>query len=95
MSKTAPHSIAGHKKPDTDSVVAAEVLAWLYGEISDAPDNAIPVRLGPLNRQTQWLFEQAGRKLGQTHGHRDRRTRSSVGWHCSKSACGSHPDWGI
>ncbi|CAA6678245.1 MULTISPECIES: DHH family phosphoesterase [unclassified Lentimonas] len=61
MSQTTPHYIAGHKNPDTDSVVAAEVLAWLYHAISDAPDNAIPVRLGPLNQQTRWLFEQADR----------------------------------
>ena len=61
MSKTAPHYIVGHKKPDTDSVVAAEVLAWLYQAQTDTPKEAIPVRLGPLNRQTRWLFEQAGR----------------------------------
>jgi manganese-dependent inorganic pyrophosphatase len=61
MPQTPPHYIAGHKNPDTDSVVAADVLAWLYRAISDTPQHAIPVRLGPINRQTRWLFEQAGR----------------------------------
>lgn len=61
MLTTPPHYIAGHRTPDADSIVAAEVLAWLYKAVSDAPDGAIPIRLGPLNRQTSWLFEQAGR----------------------------------
>jgi manganese-dependent inorganic pyrophosphatase len=59
--KTAPHYIAGHKQPDTDSVVSAEVLAWLYRAHPDLLEEVIPVRLGPINRQTRWLFEQAGR----------------------------------
>ncbi|MDQ8206921.1 DHH family phosphoesterase [Coraliomargarita sp. SDUM461003] len=62
MPKPAPHYIAGHKKPDTDSAVAAEVLAWLYRANAAEFKNAIPVCLGPLNRQTRWLFKQAGIK---------------------------------
>lgn len=61
MIKPVPHYIAGHRNPDADSVVAAEVLAWLYSEINDEPHDTVPVRLGPLNRQTLWLFQQAGR----------------------------------
>jgi manganese-dependent inorganic pyrophosphatase len=61
MLATAPHYIAGHKNPDADSVVAADVLAWLYQMRSDGAEPVIPVRLGPLNQQTRWLFEQANR----------------------------------
>ncbi|WPJ96808.1 DHH family phosphoesterase [Coraliomargarita algicola] len=61
MPQLPPHYIAGHKQPDTDSVVAAEVLAWLYRANAEDSAEAIPVRLGPLNQQTSWLFEQAGR----------------------------------
>lgn len=61
MPKPAPHYIVGHKNPDTDSVVSAEVLAWIYRERSNDSENVLPVRLGPLNRQTSWLFKQAGR----------------------------------
>ncbi|MGZ0655065.1 DHHA2 domain-containing protein [Coraliomargarita sp. W4R72] len=61
MTKTAPHYVAGHKNPDTDSVVAAEVLAWLYHAKSESVERAIPVRLGPLNQQTRWLFDQTDR----------------------------------
>ncbi|MDQ8193815.1 DHH family phosphoesterase [Coraliomargarita sp. SDUM461004] len=61
MPKTPPHYIVGHRKPDTDSVVAAAVLAWFYRATSAASEAIIPIRLGPLNRQTRWLFEQAKR----------------------------------
>jgi manganese-dependent inorganic pyrophosphatase len=61
--KPAPHYITGHKQPDTDSVVAAEVLAWLYRTHPELSEDVIPVRLGAVNRQTRWLFEQTGRKL--------------------------------
>jgi manganese-dependent inorganic pyrophosphatase len=54
-----PHYIVGHKNPDTDSVVSAEVLAWLYESTNYKA--TIPIRLGALNPQSSWLFEQANR----------------------------------
>jgi manganese-dependent inorganic pyrophosphatase len=59
-----PHYIVGHKNPDADTIVSAEVLAWLHNSRDDDKANSaksIPIRLGELNHQSQWLFEQAGR----------------------------------
>lgn len=53
--------VAGHKCPDTDSVVSAAVLASLrndqQNQESDPPYTA--VMQGEANRQTRWLFEEA------------------------------------
>ncbi len=57
-----PHYIVGHKNPDADSIVGAEVLAWLQNELNDESQPiATPLRLGAINRQTEWLFQEAGR----------------------------------
>lgn len=51
--------IIGHNKPDTDAVVAAMALEFLYTQISDfghpAPVAVIP---GPLNPETAFLFKK-------------------------------------
>lgn len=59
MAKDPPHYIVGHKNPDTDSVVSAHVLAWLHRQ-TDPESQATAIRLGEVNRQSAWLFEQAG-----------------------------------
>lgn len=55
----APHYVVGHRNPDTDAVVSAHVMAWLYRQIS-ADQAAVPIRLGDCNPQTVWLFAGAG-----------------------------------
>ncbi|MFT4900763.1 MAG: manganese-dependent inorganic pyrophosphatase [Lentimonas sp.] len=62
--KIVPHYIVGHKNPDCDSVVSAHVLAWLHNQ-GNPSSKAIPLRLGAVNRQTTWLFEQAHCSLPQ------------------------------
>lgn len=61
---TPPHFVVGHKNPDADTVVCAHVLAWLHRQRNpDSP--AEPIRLGEVNRQTKWLFAEAGCSLPQ------------------------------
>lgn len=60
--KPTPHFVVGHKNPDSDTVVCAHVLAWLHRQI-DADSQAQAIMLGEANRQSAWLFEQAGSEL--------------------------------
>jgi manganese-dependent inorganic pyrophosphatase len=62
MANRAPHFVVGHKNPDSDTVVCAHVLAWLHHKI-DPDSNATAIRLGDVNRQSAWLFEQAACEL--------------------------------
>ena len=63
--------ICGHLRPDTDSIVSAQVYADLINlqrqaNASDYPDgeqNCLPIRLGPVTRQTEWLFKNANTPL--------------------------------
>lgn len=51
--------VTGHRNPDTDSIAAAIGLAELRGRLN--PEGTyVPVRLGDLNAQTEWVLEQAG-----------------------------------
>lgn len=59
MAKHIPHYILGHINPDTDSIVSTYVLAWLH-RVLDSDSQATAIRLGTVNRQTKWLFAQAG-----------------------------------
>ena len=59
MPKRPPHYVVGHKNPDSDTVVSAHVLAWIYRQ-QDPTSNATPIRLGPANKQSTWLFKDAG-----------------------------------
>ena len=53
--------IIGHQKPDTDSVVAALALAYLYQQQSCfGYENATAVIADPLNPETEYLFEKFG-----------------------------------
>ena len=55
-----PIYVTGHRNPDTDSVAAAIGYAELLNRLSDNGDEYIPVRLGDVNAQTQWVLEQSG-----------------------------------
>ncbi|SHE94518.1 manganese-dependent inorganic pyrophosphatase [Thermoanaerobacter uzonensis DSM 18761] len=50
--------ISGHKNPDTDSICSAISYAYLK-RISEGI-NAIPVRLGPINRETKFVLDYFG-----------------------------------
>ena len=52
--------VTGHKNPDSDSICAA----YAYAEFKDKTGNlpAIPVRLGNVNRETQYILDYFGVK---------------------------------
>ena len=47
--------ITGHKNPDSDSICAAISYAYLKNKVSKTP--AVPVRLGEINRETQFILD--------------------------------------
>ncbi|MEP6954851.1 MAG: putative manganese-dependent inorganic diphosphatase [Solirubrobacteraceae bacterium] len=51
--------VTGHRNPDTDSIAAAIGYAELKGRV-DPGNEYVPVRLGELNAQTEWVLERAG-----------------------------------
>ncbi|MCQ4923625.1 putative manganese-dependent inorganic diphosphatase [Tissierella carlieri] len=50
--------ITGHKNPDSDSICAA--LAYAEYKNGNGDVNAIPVRLGKINRETKFILEYFG-----------------------------------
>ena len=50
--------VTGHKNPDTDTIISAIAYANLMNEINRY--HAIPVRLGAINRETQFVLERFG-----------------------------------
>ncbi|MBU5439623.1 putative manganese-dependent inorganic diphosphatase [Tissierella sp. MSJ-40] len=50
--------ITGHKNPDSDSICAA--LAYAEYKNANGDINAIPVRLGEMNRETKFILEYFG-----------------------------------
>lgn len=50
--------IVGHKNPDTDSICSAIAYAYLKRKLEGL--NAIPVRLGQINRETQFVLNYFG-----------------------------------
>jgi manganese-dependent inorganic pyrophosphatase len=59
MDDSAPIYVSGHRSPDMDSIAAAVGFAELKGRL-DPDSTYIPVRLGEINAQTQWVLGQAG-----------------------------------
>ena len=47
--------ITGHKNPDSDSICSA--LAYAEYKNAGGEVNAIPVRLGEINRETKFILE--------------------------------------
>ncbi len=47
--------ITGHKNPDTDSIISAISYAELKNKLGEY--NAVPVRLGPINRETRYILD--------------------------------------
>ncbi len=50
--------ITGHKNPDTDSVISA--IAYAEYKNRTVTSDAVPIRLGPLNRETKFILEYFG-----------------------------------
>ncbi len=50
--------VVGHVNPDTDSIASAIGYAWLLRERDEI--DAIPVRVGPTNPQTNWVLSRLG-----------------------------------
>jgi len=57
-----PVYVTGHRNPDTDSIASAIGYAELKQSL-DPDTEYVPVRLGDLNPQTEWVLEQAGAEL--------------------------------
>jgi manganese-dependent inorganic pyrophosphatase len=54
--------VTGHRNPDADSIAAAIGYAELRRRL-DPRHEYVPVRLGELNAQTEWLLERSGAPL--------------------------------
>jgi len=52
--------VFGHKRPDNDSICAAVAAAYYLNMTETSGDEYIPARLGPIPRETAWVFERFG-----------------------------------
>jgi manganese-dependent inorganic pyrophosphatase len=52
--------VCGHRSPDTDSIAAAIGYAELRNRLDGRETEYVPVRLGVVNAQTEWLLERSG-----------------------------------
>ena len=50
--------VSGHKNPDTDSICSAIAYSYLLNATNKS--NAIPVRLGEINRETEYVLKRFG-----------------------------------
>ena len=66
--------VSGHRNPDTDSIAAAIGYAELKNQL-DPECEYVPVRLGEVNPQTQWLIERSGAPLPVFLPHAKLRVR--------------------
>ena len=55
--------VSGHRNPDTDSIAAAIGYAELKNLLEGRRREYVPVRLGFVNAQTEWLLERSGAPL--------------------------------
>jgi manganese-dependent inorganic pyrophosphatase len=55
--------VTGHRNPDTDSIAAAIGYAELKNRLDGRHTKYIPVRLGSVNAQTEWLLQRSGAPL--------------------------------
>jgi hypothetical protein len=51
--------VTGHRNPDTDSIASAIGYAELKQRL-DSENEYVPVRLGEMNAQTQWVLKRSG-----------------------------------
>ena len=50
--------VSGHRNPDTDSICSAIAYSYLLNETNKY--NAVPVRLGEINRETEYVLKRFG-----------------------------------
>ncbi len=63
-----PVLVFGHRNPDNDSVCSAVAYAHLKN-LTDPENVYVPVRLGPVPRETAWVFSRLGLELPEEIGH--------------------------
>jgi manganese-dependent inorganic pyrophosphatase len=63
-----PVLVFGHKNPDNDSICSAVAYAHLKN-VTDTQNVYVPVRLGPVPKETQWVFERFGLELPEQVEH--------------------------
>jgi manganese-dependent inorganic pyrophosphatase len=69
-----PILVFGHKNPDNDSISSAVAYAHLKNIVD--PDNVyVAARLGPVPKETRWVFERFGAQLPEEIGHVRTRVR--------------------
>jgi len=69
-----PVLVFGHRNPDNDSVCSAVAYAHLKN-LTDSENVYVPVRLGPVPRETAWVFMQFGCELPEEIDHVRTRVR--------------------
>ena len=52
--------VFGHKRPDNDSICSAVAAAYYLNMTETSGDEFISARLGPIPRETSWVFERFG-----------------------------------
>ena len=67
--------ICGHRNPDTDSIAAAIAYAELKNRLDEGRTEYVPVRLGAVNAQTEWLLKRSGAPLPRYLTHAYLRVR--------------------
>lgn len=67
--------VCGHRNPDTDSIAAAIGYADLKNHLDQDAMEYVPVRLGTVNAQTEWLLERSGAPLPRHLPHAYLRVR--------------------
>ena len=50
--------VSGHRNPDTDSICSAIAYSYLLNATNKY--NAVPVRLGEINRETEYVLKRFG-----------------------------------
>ncbi|MDQ3722183.1 MAG: putative manganese-dependent inorganic diphosphatase [Actinomycetota bacterium] len=55
--------VCGHRNPDTDSIAAAIGYAELKNRLNTEETEYVPVRLGVVNAQTEWLLQRSSAPL--------------------------------
>lgn len=69
-----PILVFGHKNPDNDSIASAVAYAHLKN-LTDPENVYVPARLGPVPKETRWVFERFGVELPEEVSHVRTRVR--------------------
>ena len=69
-----PILVFGHKNPDNDSIVSAVAYAHLKN-LTDPENVYVPARLGPVPRETLWVFDRFGVEVPEEIAHVRTRVR--------------------